>query len=123
MKNKKGQVALFIIFFVVIIICVLAVLFLKDVSTQTGTSKDIVQGYDKGIIWYHAYLKNDHFTAYCFDDERFIPLLENSQKNNREIIIYYEKYIGRGFFCGSAENYENVVITDIQEIGEEKNGN
>lgn len=88
-------------------------LIFKDVSYQHGSSRDIVMGFDKGIYWHHAYLKNDHLTAYCFDDERFIPLLEQSQKEGREVIITYEKYIGRGNFC-SAGDYEKVVITNVE---------
>jgi len=111
--NKKSQAAIAAIVFMAVII-LLIVLILKPVSYQHGTSKDIVQGYDKGIIWYHVYLLNDHHTAYCFDDEKFIPLLEQSQKNNEKIIITYEKYVIRGCLCSSSDNYENVIITNVE---------
>lgn len=115
MANKKGQAGW--IFFVIIVLAILIIgaIIFWNTSYQHGTSKDVVQGYDKGILWYHAYLKNDHNTAYCFDDERFIPLLEKSQRENTEVIVSYEKYVIRGSLCSTSENYENVIITKIEE--------
>jgi hypothetical protein len=113
MVNKKGQTG-WIIFFLLIIIAVVGIIALKNVSTQHGTSKDIVMGYDKGPIWGHAYLKNDHTTAYCFDNDKFIPLLEESQTQDKEVIITYEKYVGRGGLCMASNNYETVVITNVE---------
>jgi hypothetical protein len=113
--NNKAQAEVTVIILFLLLMVVLVVFFLiKDISIQHGASKDIVQGYDKGLLWNHAYLKNDHFTAYCFDDESFIPLLEQSQKQNKEVIVTYEKYIGRGMLCSSADHYENVVITKVE---------
>lgn len=112
--NKKAQVGWIMLGITFIILIVILFFLVKNISYQHGTSKDIVMGYDKGVFWYHAYLINDHQTAYCFDDEKFIPLLEQSQKNNQKVIITYEKYYGRGFLCTAADNYERVIITNVE---------
>ena len=96
-----------------IIIC-LVITNISALTFQHGSSRDVVQGYDKGWIWYHAYLKNDHTTAYCFDNPDFADILEDSQKNQKEIIITYETYLFRGFFCMTSENYDNVIITKVE---------
>ena len=113
MKNKKGIIG-FVISLLVLVGIIGIFISVQNVSYQHGTSRDVVQGYDKGIIWHHAYLKNDHATAYCFDDERFINILTDSQRTQKEVIITYEKYWGRGFFCSAAEKYETVIITKIE---------
>ena len=113
--NKKALLGIIIFLIVCVIVLILSII-LWNVSYQNGTTRDIVQGYDKGILWYHAYLKNDHSTAYCFDDERFIPMLEQSQKENKEVVVTYKKYVGKGFLCSAAENYENVIIENIEIV-------
>ena len=99
---------------ILIIVIVCSLILVNGCTYQHGTSRDIVQGYDKGIIWHHAYLKNDHTTAYCFDNESFIPILDESQKTQREVIVTYETYLFRGFLCTTSEKYEKVVIADIK---------
>lgn len=94
----------------------LSIFFISGCTFQHGSTRDVVQGYDKGLIWYHAYLKNDHGTAYCFDDVSFIPILEKSQKENVDVIVTYETYFARGFLCSAAEKYETVIITNIEEV-------
>lgn len=97
-----------------IILLTILMLMLSGCAFQHGTSRDIVQGYDEGIIWYHAYLKNDHNTAYCFDNPEFVSMLEDSQRNQKEIIVTYETYFLRGWFCTTSDKYENVIITKIE---------
>lgn len=81
---------------------------------QHGSSRDIVQGWDKGIIWNHAYLKNDHTTAYCFDSYVFAEMLDESQRTQKEVIITYETYFLRGWLCSTSEKHERVIITDVR---------
>jgi len=95
-------------------ILILSPIFVSALTFQHGSSRDITQGYDKGWIWYHAYLKNDHTTAYCFDNPDFVDILKESQETQREVIITYETYAFRGFFCMTSEKFDNVIITDIK---------
>lgn len=81
---------------------------------QHGTSKDYVMGYDRGIFWEHAYLVNDHNTCYCFDNQNFESILKDAQENNKKVIITYETYLFRGTLCSCSENYEEVVVINIQ---------
>lgn len=118
MMNKKAQEGFVVVILIILMLLIFGVILLYGVSYQSGTSKDIVQGYDNGIMWHHAYLKNDHTTAYCFDDERFITILDESQRQNKEVIISYKKYVGRGFFCSTSEKFERVVVTDVQFSGD-----
>lgn len=85
---------------------------------QQGTSKDYVYGYDKGIIWHHLYLKDDHKTCYCFDNPEFIATLKLAQEMNEKVIVSYETYLIRGSLCTAAEGYENVIVTDVKLMGE-----
>lgn len=116
--NKKGQEGIFIFMGIVFAIGIILALifFVRYFNTpyQHGTSRDIVQGFDSGPLWKHAYLKNDHFTVYCFDDDNLIPILEQAQKTQKEVIITYEKYAGRGGMCVAADNYETVIIKSIE---------
>jgi len=121
MKTKKGGYGIpIMITLVFLFLMMIGMILLWNVSYQHGTSRDIVQGYDKGILWYHAYLKNDHFTAYCFDDEKFIPMFDKAQKEQIEVVITYKKYVGRGFWCTTAENYENVIVENVDFVYDER---
>lgn len=79
---------------------------------QSGQSNDRIYGYDKGIIWNHLYLVNDHSTAYCFDDG-FVPSVQKALAENRSVVVHYEKYLVRGSLCSVPENMEAVVVTEI----------
>ena len=99
---------------VICLIVILALALLSGCTFQHGTTRDIVQGYDQGIIWKHMYLKNDHNTAYCFDDNSFSVIFDEAQKTQKEVIITYETYFFRGFFCSAAEGYEKVIVTGVK---------
>lgn len=88
---------------------------------QHGSSRDIIQGYDKGWLWYHAYLKNDHTTAYCFDNPNFAKILKESQRTQKEVIITYETYLFRGTFCWTGEKFNNVIITNVEFVNQINN--
>lgn len=85
---------------------------------QHGTSRDIVQGWDSGILWNHMYLKNDHNTCYCFDNPQFVQIFDESQKTQKEVIVTYETYLVRGGLCSASEKYETVIITDVEFVEE-----
>jgi hypothetical protein len=93
------------------LICILLV---SGCALQHGSSRDVVQGWDKGILWYHMYLKNDHTTAYCFDNPEFIKIFDDAQKTQREVIVTYETYLVRGILCSVSDKYEKVIITDVK---------
>lgn len=99
---------------VLIVGLVLSLFLLSGCTFQHGTSRDIVQGFDKGILWYHAYLKNDHKTAYCFDNPYWTDILNVAQRSQKEVIVTYEIYALRGKLCMSGEGYESVVITNVE---------
>jgi phenolic acid decarboxylase len=102
----------------VLAFCILLIspVFVSAITFQHGSSRDVVQGYDKGWIWFHAYLKNDHTTAYCFDNPDFIDILKESQETQREVIITYETYLFRGFFCMTSDKFDNVIITNVKFV-------
>lgn len=118
--NKKGQfevITITIILFIIFII--FGGIFMVatwNVSYQSGTSKDKVMGYDVGPIWNHAYLMNDHFTVYCFDNDNFKPIFEEAQRNQKEVIVSYKKYMGRGSLCTSSQTYEPVIVTNVEIV-------
>ena len=91
---------------------ILLIFLISGCTFQRGTSRDVVQGWDKGIIWYHMYLKNDHTTSYCFDNPQFIEIFDESLKTQREIIVTYETYFFRGGLCSAGDKFDNVIVTD-----------
>jgi hypothetical protein len=103
---------------ILLIPLLLAMIAISSCTFQHGTSKDYVYGYDKGIIWHHLYLKDDHKTCYCFDNPNFIATLKTAQEMNEKVIVTYETYLLRGMLCTSAEGYENVIVTDVKLMGE-----
>jgi hypothetical protein len=96
------------------LIVTLALALLSGCTFQHGTTRDIVQGWDRGIIWSHMYLKNDHNTAYCFDQDSFNVIFDEAQKTQKEVIVTYETYLVRGTFCLAAEGYEKVIVTGVK---------
>lgn len=107
------------IIYLSIIIC----LFISNVSALTfqhGSTRDVVQGYDKGWIWYHLYLKNDHATAYCFDNPLFASMFEELQRTQRDVIVTYETYLFRGFWCQVSDKYEKVIVTNVEFVDKQE---
>lgn len=93
-----------------------SILLFTGCTLQSGYTKDKLHGYDTGVLWNHVYLLNDHTTVYCFDDNRFIPLLEQAKNGNVTIEVDYEKYALRGALCSSGQEMETVVITAIKIV-------
>lgn len=93
---------------------IITIILLSGCTFQSGTTKDQVSGYDKGVLWYHAYLKNDHRTAYCFDDSALADKFSDAQKSGKEVVISYETYLIRGWFCTVSPSYETVIVTKVE---------
>ena len=110
--SAEGRTMKKILLLSIMMICVV----LSGCTFQHGTTRDIVQGWDKGILWHHMYLKNDHTTAYCFDNLDFTRIFDEAQKTQKEVIITYETYLIRGSLCSTSDKFENVIITNVQFI-------
>ena len=89
----------------------MACLLLSACTFQDGFSKDKVYAYDKGILWNHLYLVNDHTTAYCFDDSLWNSVKE-AYENNKTVNVHYQTYLIKGSLC-STGNLENVIAIGI----------
>ena len=96
-----------------VILGLFLILFLGGCTFTQGTTKDVVQGFDKGIIWHHLYLLNDHTTAYCFDNDDFIPILKSAQESNQKVTVTYETNLIRGILCTTSDKFERVVVTNV----------
>lgn len=95
----------------------LIVLSMSACTFQHGTTRDIVQGYDSGILWNHMYLKNDHTTVYCFEkDTNFSEMFDESQRTQKEIIVTYETYLLKGSLCYHSEKFDGVVVKDVKFV-------
>jgi len=95
---------------------IIVVMFLTSCTLEKGSSTDYVYGYDKGIVWGHAYLKDDHTTCYCFDDDDMSEQFEYAQSNNVKVKVNYERYITRGFLCNCGEKISTVIITKVEVV-------
>ena len=80
---------------------------------QKGNSNDTVYGYDKGLLWNHLYLTNDHTTCYCFDDQKVISILDSAIATGRKVEVNYGKYLLRGQLCSAPDKYETVVVDSL----------
>lgn len=92
---------------------IITLLFLASCTTQHGTSKDRIYGYDTGPVWGHMYLVNDHSTTYCFDKTRE-DIIKEAYDSNRTVMITYEKGPLKAFFCMGQAEQETVVVTQVK---------
>lgn len=116
--NKKAQEGVIIVGVIVVlgILLIGGFFYLVSLFLNSGSSTDYPYNVEKNAAgWTKLWLKDDHTTVYCFDDERFLPIIEQAKAENKKVTVYYQEYIFRGFFCSSGnENIGTVVVTDIQ---------
>lgn len=113
--NNKGQIVLGVTIFLIILAIIVAVYLITPLFFNDGTSTDYAYNVEKTKIgWYKLWLKDDHTTVYCFDDERFIEIIEKAKAEDKKINVKYQDYWFRGFFCNSgSDNIGTTVVTDI----------
>lgn len=119
MKYKKAQEVLILTAVVIIIIALLigGVLFMATLFLNEGSSTDYPYNIEQSRYWHKLWLKDDHTTVYCFDDERFISIIEQAKQSNKKIKVSYQEYLFRGFLCSSgSDNIGEVVITNIEVL-------
>lgn len=87
-------------------------LFLVGCTTQMGSSRDVIYGYDQGPAWNHMYLKNDHTTTYCFDN-RLLDKVKAYYDNQTVVKISYAKGTFYTGVCMGQGNSEVVLVNDI----------
>lgn len=114
---KKGQAE--VIIFILIVLVIVGGLWIYSLFLNKGVSTDYPYNIEKSQFWNKLWLKDDHTTVYCFDDERFIPIIDKAKLENKKINVYYQEFMFRGFLCTSgSDNIGTVVITDIKIEGE-----
>jgi len=114
--NKKGQLMIVggILFIVVIIgiLCLINILFLNH-----GSSIDIAYGVEQNTFWSKLYLKDDHTTVYCMDDDNLIQIAKQASQEKLKVKVTYQEYIFRGTLCNLFnDKYNGVVVTNIEVI-------
>jgi len=113
--NKKGQMG--VITIIIVILLIFIGFWIYSFFLNKGSSTDYPYNIEKSSFWNKLWLKDDHTTVYCFDDERFIPIIEQAQKENKKIKVSYQEYLFRGTLCSSgSENIGTVVITNIEVL-------
>jgi len=117
MKNKKAQFIGFVVIVLVAIGLFFLIYWITPLFFNSGTSTDYVYTVEKTKFWHKLYLKDDHTTVYCFDDERFLPILEQARTENKKVVVTYQDYFFRGFLCSSGnERIGTTVITNVEII-------
>lgn len=91
-------------------------LFLVSCTFHSGQSIDTVYSVDKGPLWSHLYLKDDHSTCYCFDNTEWYDMLKEGQKNGTKFVVSYETYLLTGGLCYCGEKFDTVVVTKIEKV-------
>src|SRR3990167_10917039 len=111
--DKKGNLlgGFFLFMLFVMIMLLVSFIFLRD-----GSSIDYPYGYEKqkGFGWSILYLKDDHKTAYCFDNNNLKPIIDEAIRTNKKIEVFFKGYLFRGMFCSAGEKYDEVVVEDIR---------
>lgn len=110
-KAQSEFIILIIILFLLFAIpFLIGILFLNK-----GFSIDYPYNIEKSQFWNKLWLKDDHTTVYCFDNEDFISIIEKAQRENKKIKVSYQEYVFRGALCTSgSERIGTVVVTDIK---------
>jgi hypothetical protein len=123
MKNKKAQLVGIIVIILLIIGGILLIYWIAPLFFNSGTSTDYPYTIEHTKVgWYKLWLKDDHTTVYCFDDERFLPILEQAKAENKKVAVTYQDYFFRGMLCSSgSERIGTTIITGVQ-IVEAQNG-
>ena len=120
MKNKKSQGLIVIILFwtTLVIIFILLGLWIIPMFFNIGNTTDYVYTVEHTKIgWYKLWLKDDHTTVYCFDDERFIDIIDTAKLDNKKVKVTYQDYWIRGFLCSSGnDKIGTTVVTNIEVI-------
>jgi len=98
----------------IIMMLIVLVMFLTSCTLESGSSTDYIYGYDKGIVWGHAYLKDDHTTCYCFNDDSIKEMFEYAQTNNVKLKVNYERYLIKGSLCSCGDKMSTVIVTKVE---------
>lgn len=114
--NKKGQellgmtvggILLFLIIFG--LIALISIPFLNK-----GTSIDVAYGVEQNNLWTKLYLKDDHKTVYCIEDQDLIDLAKRASEEKLRVEVTYQEYVFKGSLCDFSEQYSGVVVKDIK---------
>ncbi|MCK9370045.1 hypothetical protein M0R04_09090 [Candidatus Dojkabacteria bacterium] len=118
MINKKGFFG-FIIFLIIILVLGFLAYTLYGMVKQTGNSTDYIYTIEHGDFsgWNKIWLKDDHTTMYCYDNDNLTSILTQAQIDNKKVKVYYAEYIGRGWLCSTgSDNIKQVIITKIEVL-------
>jgi hypothetical protein len=117
MKNKKGLTGLIYGISLTALI-ILLIYFTAPLFFNSGTSTDYTYTVERTKVgWYKLWLKDDHTTVYCFDDERMLDIINEAKEQNLKVEVTYQDYWFRGSLCGSgSEAIETSVVTAIKII-------
>lgn len=114
--NNKGQLGVFIILIIVVGI-IIGGIFIAQHFLNSGVSTDYPYSIEKNKIWSKLWLKDDHTTVYCYDDDSFTPTLEDAKERGKKVNVYYQEYILRGFFCSSGNGKIGTsIITKVEVL-------
>lgn len=85
---------------------------------NNGTSTDYAYSIENTKVgWFKLWLKDDHSSVYCFDNNNFLPIIKEAQEKNKKVAVSYQDYWFRGFLCSSGnEKIGSTVVTDIKII-------
>jgi len=115
--NQKGQLEIFLAIVILTgvilgVICIISIPFLNS-----GDSIDTAYGVEQNVWWSKLYLKDDHKTVYCIDNENLIPIAKQASQEKLKVKVTYQEYMFRGFLCNLFnDKYDAVVVKNIEVI-------
>jgi uncharacterized protein (UPF0333 family) len=116
-KNKKSQSG--VIWFLICVVVIIAIMYIWFLIFHNhGTSTDYAYSVEKSNVgWNKLWLKDDHTTVYCFDQDNFLEIIKKAQNENKKVKVTYQDYFIRGFFCSSGnDKIGETIITNIEVI-------
>ena len=114
--NKKAGIVEAIVVILIIILAVVAFYYGSLLFMNKGFSVDYPYNVENQKIggWHKLWLKDDHTTVYCFDNEQFLDTINMAKSLNKKVRVDYQEYFFRGFFCTSGnDKIGTVVINSI----------
>lgn len=114
--NKKADAFTAIIFIVFLIAGLIALIAgISSLFLNKGSSTDYPYTIEKSNFWNKLWLKDDHTTVYCYDDERFTSVIQRAIDENKKVKVEFQEYVFRGSLCFSgSDKISEVVITNVE---------
>lgn len=115
-RKAEGELIVGLIVLIILAAFIFASYFLSQFILNTGSSVDVAYGVEQNAFWTKLYLKDDHKTVYCIDDDTLRQIAQNAAQQKLKVKVYYQEYFIKGGFCNFDKDYSTVVVKNIEVV-------